>query len=500
MRWPGSGSSGSGVISPGLVQLATTEETVEGSTAMKAVTPAGYVAAEPFIDVRRYGATGDGTTNDSTAIQAALIEAGSTGTVRFPPGDYNIGETGLTASCSIEMMPEAVLQYSGTGTALLVDAAFHGKIAVDIRKTPTTWHTGADTTSIGLQIRNTDYARVRAVVHNFCVGVDLHGDNAGSSYGVIDCVNLMDNKIGLRFSKAGTGWANQWEVRGQIRINSSYTAIAGSRYIDMSTAGNNITFINVTLEANTPEYTVECDTNYNVWLNCRWEDSPGILFDGTNAGGNLIIGGYSNLGPNPTHADGVTVTLTGGASPPMILSNAGSYISQSGVGSQEGIILFGGTSSAYGVITMRSTFGSTADAFRGQITGGGRIHLYKADGKAVGTFPEPVIDIDTPNGRLYVGDGTVTSTTYLQAVSSTVTQFNGQWRFNTAPQYTATGTSPVLWFGTNVNHPKMFHGTGSPEGVVAAGPGSSYFNDSGGAGTTLYVKESGTGNTGWVGK
>ena len=43
-------------------------------------------------------------------------------------------------------------------------------------------------------------------------------------------------------------------------------------------------------------------------------------------------------------------------------------------------------------------------------------------------------------------------------------------------------------------------GAGSPEGVVTANSGSIYRNRSGGAGTTLYVKESGSGNTGWVAK
>jgi len=43
-------------------------------------------------------------------------------------------------------------------------------------------------------------------------------------------------------------------------------------------------------------------------------------------------------------------------------------------------------------------------------------------------------------------------------------------------------------------------GSGSPEGVVTAPPGSLYTNSSGGASTTLYVKESGTGNTGWIAK
>lgn len=46
----------------------------------------------------------------------------------------------------------------------------------------------------------------------------------------------------------------------------------------------------------------------------------------------------------------------------------------------------------------------------------------------------------------------------------------------------------------------LFFGSGSPEGVKTAGPGSVYFNSSGGTGTTMYVKETGSGNTGWVAK
>lgn len=43
-------------------------------------------------------------------------------------------------------------------------------------------------------------------------------------------------------------------------------------------------------------------------------------------------------------------------------------------------------------------------------------------------------------------------------------------------------------------------GSGSPQGVVTAVVGSLYTRTDGGANTTLYIKESGTGNTGWVAK
>ena len=43
-------------------------------------------------------------------------------------------------------------------------------------------------------------------------------------------------------------------------------------------------------------------------------------------------------------------------------------------------------------------------------------------------------------------------------------------------------------------------GTGTPEGSVTAPVGSLYLRKDGGASTTLYIKESGSGNTGWIAK
>lgn len=51
-----------------------------------------------------------------------------------------------------------------------------------------------------------------------------------------------------------------------------------------------------------------------------------------------------------------------------------------------------------------------------------------------------------------------------------------------------------------LNTVRLFTGSGSPEGVITAPIGSLYLRTDGGANTTLYVKESGTGNTGWIAK
>jgi hypothetical protein len=46
----------------------------------------------------------------------------------------------------------------------------------------------------------------------------------------------------------------------------------------------------------------------------------------------------------------------------------------------------------------------------------------------------------------------------------------------------------------------LYQGTGTPEAVVTAPVGAIYQRLDGGAATSFYVKESGTGNTGWVAK
>lgn len=67
--------------------------------------------------------------------------------------------------------------------------------------------------------------------------------------------------------------------------------------------------------------------------------------------------------------------------------------------------------------------------------------------------------------------------------------FGDQISFNTA-------SGQINWDGGQ----KWLVGTNTPEGAVTAPVGSLYTRTNGGAGTTLYIKESGSGNTGWVAK
>jgi hypothetical protein len=63
------------------------------------------------------------------------------------------------------------------------------------------------------------------------------------------------------------------------------------------------------------------------------------------------------------------------------------------------------------------------------------------------------------------------------------------------------GTTVAVRIGFNAGTfgSNLFSGTGSPEGVVTARIGSLYLRRDGGQATTVYYKEAGAGNTGWVG-
>ena len=72
------------------------------------------------INVRDFGAKGDGVTDDTEAIQAAFDKAGSTRSVFFPSGKYNVSS--VTANCSVygEGMNSSFLQGKQNSGATLV--------------------------------------------------------------------------------------------------------------------------------------------------------------------------------------------------------------------------------------------------------------------------------------------------------------------------------------------------------------------------------------------
>ncbi len=93
---------------------------------------AGVGEGAPSINVRQYGATGDGRTDDTKAVQGAVDAAETAGgaTVFFPPGIYRCEVTLATVS-QYRNAPYASLQGSGTNATRLM-ATRPGKAVINM--------------------------------------------------------------------------------------------------------------------------------------------------------------------------------------------------------------------------------------------------------------------------------------------------------------------------------------------------------------------------------
>lgn len=251
------------------------------------------------LDVRAYGATGDGATDDTAAIEDALAAASSRvatyggADVRLPAGTYNLGTSGLTIPARVGLVADsgATLVYSGTGTALTVegsaDAGLRRLVLPNLRRGSADaepgWFSGADTTSVGVDLRGCRYDQVTArEVRGFATGLRLQAIADGNCVcNTVHLGRLVNNRAGLAFREYRPGasedlrGANQNTILGGVvRIDSAYKA-AGCIYIDMPEAENNGNlFLGVNLEdASGGVVAILCNSISNTWLNCRFENA-----------------------------------------------------------------------------------------------------------------------------------------------------------------------------------------------------------------------------------
>ena len=104
----------SGTLAAGILPAPTSTtlggvQSAAGATGqfMTGISTAGvpqFAAPTGARNVLLYGATGNGTTDDTAAINAAIAAAGAGGTVYFPNGTYKIGAAGLTLGASVKLL------------------------------------------------------------------------------------------------------------------------------------------------------------------------------------------------------------------------------------------------------------------------------------------------------------------------------------------------------------------------------------------------------------
>lgn len=175
-------------------------------------------------------------------------------------------------------------------------------------------------------------------------------------------------------------------------------------------------------------------------------------------------------------------------------NNSTSRISGNGSNPYLDLDDFNGTRLAYGASSYFFAGGTTS------ISSGNELRLL-LNGNGTG-----YVNVDANNViALRNGANAQTLRVYNTYTSSTsYERFGITWSSNVAQlkpeKGSGGGSSRTAEYHTTETGVKWTSGSGTPEGAVTAPVGSLFTRTDGGASTTLYVKESGSGNTGWIAK
>jgi hypothetical protein len=269
------------------------------------------------VNVKCFGATGDGVTDDATEINLAAVAAATVdySSIYMPAGWYMTGTTTITLPANVSIIAEngAVVEYSGTGDAFLVQSSivynFGGReyrfprIQKGHNSTPV-WSSGTDTTSVGIHItggmQNCDVYIPSVLLFN----KGVHLDAVSATQNIV-CNNfylgrLNNNLIGMHLQgiTGGTPWGvnqNQF-IGGSIRIDTAYTSASPQWKLYMETTEcNTNTFLGTNLETGpTTELGIYCEGSANIFINIRLEGAfarAGFLEFTATAQNNRFFGG-----------------------------------------------------------------------------------------------------------------------------------------------------------------------------------------------------------------
>ena len=436
------------------------------------------------LNVKAFGAKGDGTTDDTAAIQAAISAcvANGGGTVFLPSTTanvYRINSTIYITGHSVRLVADPVveIQYYGTGRAIDVTPVVGiYPVSCDfewINVRLMTAGTGPATPAVAFCWRFS-YSKARncyaTLTDNNQRGWELLGDVGGTGPYYNRFENCGASGAALTGKTTQIGVECTYDVSTPTRCANSNRWTCGrfsgcTKGLILMGAKN--AFKSVTLESTTgtaitighPTEPLGCSTITisDAYLEGDVASNPNAFVILTNALDTSIIDPYvTSIGTGAVYTDSGTRTkIIGPAVTDATHTLLGTKIPTKGLVFDQG-----------GEYNFTTIYG-----------------LY------------PALRFKDTNGTIVVQqNGSRTSQALrLQAWSDGASAF-----------YFMFGTTTARFMATRLEidggNAAIITGNGSPEGVVVAPVGSLYLRKDGGAGTSLYVKETGAGNTGWAGK
>ena len=392
-----------------------------------------------------YGATGDGVTDDTAALQAAAAAAlAAGGRLRFPGGTYATSGT-VTIRCDCDADYTAVISYTGSGVA--VDIGDDTNILIRkhiilprVVMATQAWVPSVPTilTDTGVRVRYAYSCNIEVPhVQNFSYGLQLTGTH-GVPYNRFAIGHLDNNAINLSLTPDVSGWANENQFHGgRYSHNSSGgTGVVGVRQIELLVGSsthkpNNNLWLGGSVEGEVAEHELYCDgATYNTFLQLRWENRGGggaVVFANDSVH-NRIWGGYA------AGAIDVTITGTGCGANMIDPSGSASRYDYSGF---YGAAWRNQSSDAYPVHlildTTTSIWGSDLTTAYSWAWG-----AQSLAGKRPGDAYDR-ITLDNVNGRIKFGTGSADAVGYLDVDANSI--YVGGTRFAVGTSYAAANFS-----------------------------------------------------------
>lgn len=423
------------------------------SSAIGVVSRAQEEINSETVRVTDFGASSDATPDVNNKAFKNAIEYCKTliaPKLVVPRGKYHISESvlfDLPDNSSVEFVGELFASLSNRSAVTLGSASRNvfGMRVTGLSVTRTS--VDASEGSIGVQIRNLVFSNVDIrKVQGFQNGIYVYGTkpNGGVSYNQFHLGMLHDNKINLQLAAAENGYTNENTFfGGSFNHSSNYP---------------NIVTYNLVVDHNPIAI-----LNNNRFLFPSFEDNSTLAIAASIEGHNNLI--FHPRVENPKNQSNYKI-IFGKNSQECELKGHGFALSMTNISDL-------GFGNSYEVRETRTVKRQTVAA------GPGTPGVHQTQSTASG------------NAKLYRGlDPSGIEAFYLTA--------NGSAVFNKVV-YSEAGLRFSSSDGSR-NDRGIYIGVGSPNGVIAAGPGSLYLNSSGGTNATFYVKESGTGNSGWVAK
>lgn len=234
---------------------------------LKDVLAASATSANPFYSVTDYGAVGDGVSNASPGIAAAIAAASVTGgIVFFPEGNY-LAITGIAVNSDkvsilgVSALGSVITNATAGNVALTINAGSSTtgrsvvmNIGFDHSSTGTNWAIQAVTTP-GIVIEN---VRVRG--HQ--KGINLKTRGVLRNCDVLTVAGAAQPAALLDSSSAGS------EING----GRYETATEGSSTIDLDTIENLVTGVYIVIVQSTPDsYCVDVSAARNKVIGCKFD-------------------------------------------------------------------------------------------------------------------------------------------------------------------------------------------------------------------------------------